>query len=1028
MKHTHGVARKHKSGRVGRAGGGWWAAEVARPVGFVGRERELARLEGALTGDARLVLVVGDAGIGKTRFTGEGMRQAAANGRVCALGGCLPLAGKLPLLPVSDALGELSRREGGQPLTDALAKLPRYVRDEAARLLPQLEAAGPDPSGRAEGWQRDRLFAALEELLGAMGEESGLVLVIEDVHWADGATLDCLTYLARAGCTRALTLVVTCRSDEAPLDAQVAGWLAHARAAGRVEEIRLAPLSKAEAAQQIAGLVNGEPPDGFAENLFTRAEGNPFFTEQLVAAALADPAGNGLSPPDKVPGRLAELLLARVSHTSSDARTVLAALAVAGRALTEEMLADLAGLGIDELRRAIQELAAARLLTTETDGVRHRLGHALLGEAVADSLLPGERKAWHERTAQVLQRADSDSLAAETARHWAAAGRADDELAARVRAAEAAERVFGYAEAAAHWQRAIELRQGVLAADATLLAGLSEPRLYRRAMDALALSGDGVSASEVAKEGCRRFAGHPDRAAMAVILQRAAYYRGIEVAADGLPLIQEALRLFEQEPPSADYADALTDYASLFLLYAQGRHEASRAVLEHARQIAEAAGATSLLPRLLARQGDVAMRCGEVTTGVDLLRRGREVAEMSADIPGMVWVAVTEASTLIDRGQYGEAAEMGLHDLRVAQHAGLGAWFQVSILACNVAEAFVALGHTSQAGAVIDPLISGPPERDNWNLHMARAEIDMLRGDLGAAAQRRQLLKVYTSQFGSLAFAGWDAEVSAELALWSERPGDALQEVRRVLDLHTSADTTVLCGRLLAAGMRACADLAGQARARQDGPAVTAALASADNLAAWVDERADTPFADHPAEAHIPAHRASWDAERTRLNGTSDPVAWTVAAKAWDELGLPHNAAYARWRQAEAQLEAGQPATLAGATLRMAAVLAEGHSPLQSHIRTLAERARIQLQDAAAQTSTEPAGQPSPYGLTSRELAVLRLLAAGCTNAQIGAELYISPKTASVHITSIFRKLGVSGRVPAAALAERAGLLGPASP
>jgi DNA-binding CsgD family transcriptional regulator len=371
---------------------------------------------------------------------------------------------------------------------------------------------------------------------------------------------------------------------------------------------------------------------------------------------------------------------------------------------------------------------------------------------------------------------------------------------------------------------------------------------------------------------------------------------------------------------------------------------------------------------------------------------------------------------------------MGLHDLRVAQHAGLGAWFQVSILACNVAEAFAALGHTSQAGAVIDPLTSGPPERDNWIVHMARVEIDMLRGDLAAAAQRHQLLKAYTSQFGSLAFAGGDAEVSAELALWSERPGDALQEVRRVLDLHTSADTTVLCGGLLAAGMRACADLAGQARARQDGPAVMAALASADNLAAWVDEQAGTPFADHPAEAHIPAHRASWDAERTRLNGISDPAAWTVAAKAWDEIGPPHNAAYARWRQAEAQLEAGQPATLAGVTLRTAAVLAEGHSPLQAHIRTLAERARIQLQDAAAHTSTEPAGQPLPYGLTSRELTVLRLLAAGYTNAQIGAELYISPKTASVHITSIFRKLGVSGRVQAAALAERAGLLGPALP
>ena len=184
-----------------------------RPVGFVGRERELSRLDGALSGDARLVLVVGDAGIGKTRFAGEGMRRAAAGGMACVLGGCLPLAGELPLLPVADALGQLSWLADGQLLADALGEVPRYVRAEVARLLPQLETASPDRAGRAEGWQRDRLFSALAELLGAVAPESGLVLVIEDVHWADSATLDCLTYLTRAGSPGALTVAVTCRSD-----------------------------------------------------------------------------------------------------------------------------------------------------------------------------------------------------------------------------------------------------------------------------------------------------------------------------------------------------------------------------------------------------------------------------------------------------------------------------------------------------------------------------------------------------------------------------------------------------------------------------------------------------------------------------------------------------------------------------------------------------------------------------------------------------------------------------------------------
>ena len=998
-----------------------------RPVGFVGRERELSRLDGALSGDARLVLVVGDAGIGKTRFAREGMRRAAAGGMACVLGGCLPLAGELPLLPVADALGQLSWLADGQLLAGALGEVPRYVRAEVARLLPQLETASPDRAGRAEGWQRDRLFSALAELLGAVAPESGLVLVIEDVHWADSATLDCLTYLTRAGSPGALTVAVTCRSDETPLDAQVTGWLAHARGAGAVEEIRLGPLSRAEAAQQIAGLVGGEPPDMFAEDLYIRAGGNPFFTEQLVAAALASPVGDTLLPPAGLPERLADLLLARVSHVSSDARAVLAALAVAGRALTEDILAAITGLGIDAVSGAVRELAAVRLLAAGASDGGYQPRHALLGEAVARGLLPGERVALHERTAEALQRAGG-TLASETARHWAAAGRASKELPARVAAAGAAERVFGYAEAAVHLQRAIELCQAApAAADAAQAAGISVPRLYVRAMDALALSGDGLHAGALAEEACRRFAGHPDHATIAVILQRAAYYRGIEVPAAGLPLIQEALRLFEQGPPSADYADALTDYGALFLLYAQGRHEASRAVFNRARQIAEAAGATALLPRLLSRQGDVALRCGEVREGFALLQQGRDVAGASGDSAGMVWVAIAEVSAMVVMGRFQDASEVGLRELHAARQAGLGAWFQTTILTVSVHDALVAPGHTAQAAALIDPLTTGPPDRDSWILHDCRAEIDLLRGDLEAATQRRELVRASTGQ-GSIEFARGTGELTAELALWAGRPGDAVEEVRRVLALHTSADVTIFCGRLLATGMRACADLAEQARARQDEPAATAALASADGLASWVDEQAGAPFTDHPSEARIPGDRASWDAERTRLAGTSDPDAWTAAAKAWDDLGRPHNAGYAWWRQAQAQLDAGQPATLAAATLRAAAAAAEGHAPLQAQIGALAERARIPLQEPPTGTGPEQVGQPSPYGLTGRELAVLRLLAAGRTNAQIGAALYISPKTASVHVTSIFRKLGVSGRVQAAALAERAGLLGPPPP
>ena len=232
-----------------------------------------------------------------------------------------------------------------------------------------------------------------------------------------------------------------------------------------------------------------------------------------------------------------------------------------------------------------------------------------------------------------------------------------------------------------------------------------------------------------------------------------------------------------------------------------------------------------------------------------------------------------------------------------------------------------------------------------------------------------------------------------------------------------------MCGRLLTTGMRACADLAEQARARCDQQAAADTADAADGLAAWVERMGGAPFTDHPYLPTIPAERATWEAERSRVAGSGDPDAWSSAAKAWQDLGCPHRAGYAWWRQAQAQLDAGESAAAAAGALLSAAAAAAagGHSPLLAQIRLLAERARIPLEppEAGARPAA-PVQVLARYGLTDRELTVLRLLAAGRTNPQIGAELYISTSTASVHVSNILRKLGVPGRVQAAALAERA--------
>jgi DNA-binding CsgD family transcriptional regulator len=1003
---------------------------MAAPVAFVGRQRELSRLLAALAGDAGLVLVVGDAGVGKTRFVAEGMARVAAAGAVMVRGECLPLSGALPLLPAAAALGELARLDSGELLEAALDAAPEYARVEVARLLPGLGPGGEPGQGSWEqGWQRGRLFSAVAELLEAVAAKAGspVRLVIEDVHWADTATLDLLTFLTRAGRRDAVTVVATCRGDEAPVAGHVADWLAQVRGAAGVEEIRLGPLSRGEVAEQVAALAGGPVPSRVVDELYARAEGNPFFTEQLVAGGLPRGAGDSLGVPAALPARLAELLAARAGRCAGDARAVLAGLAVAGRPLAEDLVGAVTGLAVEGVRGGLRELAAARLLAEDTAGGAYRPRHALLAEAVAGGLLPGERAALHHQTAQALTAAGDLTLAAEVAGHWQAAGNPAGELPARVTAAEASARVFGYAEAAAHWQRAIELGQAH--PDAAAAAGINLPRIYVQAIDALSLSGGGERAAVVAEEAYRRFADHPDPAIAAVIRHRAAYHRAFETRGAALALIEGALRLYEQAQPSADHAMAWLDYASMLLWSVQARLEAIFPALSHALEIAEAAGATALIPRVLAGLAMDAFLRGQIEEGTEFLRRARTQARTSGDGMALARLALSESNALLIMARFDSAADAALSGLGHARQAGLGASWIASDLASNTSEALLARGRTAEAGALIDPLTDGPPVHHHVTMHDACAEIDLLRGDIDAAVRRRRLIDAIPDDIG-LRFVRASAQRAAELAVWMGRPGDALDKVGRVLPVLQTPDSTIACGWLLAVGVRACADLAEQARARRDEPAVVAAEAAADGLASWAGQVSAAPLAEHPFAATIPAERATWDAERTRLAGTSDPDAWSRAAQAWQDLGCPHRAGYAWWRRAQAQLDAGQPPAAAAAALRAAAAAAGGHAPLLAQIRLLAERARIPLQapaEAIAETPL-PARDLAPYGLTGRELAVLRLLAAGRSNAQIGAELYISPKTAGVHVSSILRKLGVSGRVQAAALAERAGLLRPGPP
>ena len=905
---------------------------------FVGRDRELSRLRAVVGGEARLLLVMGDAGVGKTRLVTEGMRRVAADGVVAVWGGCLPMRETLPLLPVADALGELSRVDGGELLEAALAVSPRYVRGEVERLLPQLGDGAVESSGRVERGQRDRLFAAIAELLGAVAQRRRLVLVVEDVHWADAATLDCLTFLTRARRDPALRVVVTCRSDEAPLEPQVADWLAQVRGRGGVAEVRLGPLSREETAEQVAELAGSPASALVVDELYARAEGNPFFTEQLVAAASPEGVlGSGVG----LPARLAELLVARAGRCGGAARTVLSALAVAGRPLGEDLLGAVSGLDLDGVRGGLHELTAARLLADGSVRGEQRPRHALLAEAVAADLLPGERAAFHERVAGALQAAGDDTSAAEVAGHWAAAGRAAEELPARVRAAEAAERVFGYAEAARHWQRAIELFAAAARRRATdrHRPAPAVPARPRRA------PGSRARASVAACSPRRRTAASPTIPTRPSPRRYTCAPRG----PDGTGRRPTRARCSSRRcacssrchrrstmprPGSPTPSSCSTSRAS---------EDARRAALTRGWR-SPRRPAPPASPPASRSTSRTTRACAARSPRVSPSSSGRGRWPKRPGTARRCWRSRgDESDLLLKTGRFDEAAEAGLRGVQAARESGRHTSFDASIAAANAAEAMLARGRTAEAAELIDPLTDAPPDPDHYSVHGLRAEIDLLRGDVDGRRRAAAADQVVVGRISSIDDAGEIAQRAAEVAVWAGRPADGLAEVREALARYQATDWTIHCGWLLVVGMRACADLAEQGRARRDESATRAALAAADDLVAWVDRMGGAPFTDHPYVATIPAARASWDAERSRLSGPSDPAAWQAAADAWAELGCPHRAAYAGWRHAEARLLAGEPPAAVADTVRSAAAAAAGHAPLLAAIHALAERAHIPL-------------------------------------------------------------------------------------
>jgi DNA-binding CsgD family transcriptional regulator len=458
-----------------------------------------------------------------------------------------------------------------------------------------------------------------------------------------------------------------------------------------------------------------------------------------------------------------------------------------------------------------------------------------------------------------------------------------------------------------------------------------------------------------------------------------------------------------------------------------GRQAEAAEVTERAVAVAERAGQRTAHLEILRLQAWHQMAAGAGELAVE--RMGELTRRLSdRDEPRLhVVLAMAHTDMLARMGRLTEVEAAGAAALQTAMAHGIDRSYAAAILRGNVCDALTELGAIDTVAEWIDPVSGGEPDPSTRPVYEARADLEMRRGNLDDAHQRWVDLRRLPPHWLGYQVGGDPLEV--ELHLWSGSPDVAydhahalLVQVARANHGTLAGPLLTIAGPLLVLALRACADLAEQARAGRDAEALTTAQQRAHQLSDLHHGMQPDPFTEGPLQPTAAADHRSWHAEGSRLRGESNPRLWEQASTQWDALTRPHRAAYARWRHAEALLARPGGRTQATQVLQTAARQAAQHIPLSAAIHDLARRARIDLTQPGPAVQPEQRA-PGAFGLTDRELAVLKLLGQGKTNTEIGAALFITRKTASVHVTNILRKLDVSTRVQAAALAERAGLL-----
>jgi DNA-binding CsgD family transcriptional regulator/tetratricopeptide (TPR) repeat protein len=1015
---------------------------------IVGRDVELGRIDDAFTqagaGRPQLVLVFGEAGIGKTWLAREAIARARIAGGYVLAGSCLDIGGgALPYVPVAEALRGLARTVA----PDDLDRLLGPARDDLAAIVPelaQLTGAGPRsgsgaaaagtaatvesrPSGVASETNQARLFERFIGFLGRLGEDAPMLAVVDDVQWIDRASRDLLTFLVRNVTTERMVAILTCRMDDLPRGHPILAWLAElGRAPGGVR-IDLGRLDQAAVGQMREAFTGRPSRADETARLWRRSEGNPLFVGELL-----DSERSGGPDPGRQPASLVEILVARVAGLSPPARRLLDAISIAGRAVDERLLALVVGAEEDEVARGLRQAIDGGVVVADPAGAGYRFRHELLREVVEQELLPGEVRALHERYGEMLaanpELADPSPAGApaELAHHWARAGRAVEAYRSSITAAAAAEAVDAFSDALNHLERALDIEPHLPEDTRPTLAERLTTR--RRAAEMADLAGTFDRAIELTREALAMTDQDLDPISAGTLHSRLGYL--IWVSGDGESAIAEhqiAVRLVPETPPTPARARVLASLGGA--LMGEGRYAESRPVCEAAIVCAVAADAPAEESRARNVLGSDLVGLGHIDEGLAELRQAREIAQRAASSDVIVVAHHNLALNLAQADHLDEALAEARDGLGVARRAGLERRFGQDLAALS-GDSLLRLGRWPEADeAIRDGLALAQRRMVTTYLSAVRARQLALQGHVDDAEKRLSTIDRPSLDPDVAAFVG---QVRAEAALAGGRPEQGMAAAAEGLDSMAGLEDALWSPALVALGLRSLGELAEMARAMHDDTAIEESRRQAEPLVARATELA-TRASTRSARAWLATARG----EAARVEGQPDVEAWRSAVDLWAGVPDPYQVATARLRLAEAILRTKGIRADVAELLRSANATAAalGAAPLQRDIEGLAGRARIALDAEDAAAAVVPAARPQDkvvaragqdplrrFGLSAREIEVLRLVAAGQSNGEIGKRLFITRKTAAVHVTHILDKLGVSNRVEAAMIAARLGL------